>query len=255
MKSAVEVNHLTVCYEKKPALWEASLKIPVGAMTGIVGPNGAGKSTFLKSILGLLPVSAGNAKFFGQSFHKVKHRIAYVPQRGSVDWDYPICARDVVVMGLHRSIGLCRWVTKEHKKKAEQALERVGMLEYADQQIGELSGGQQQRVFLARAIVQNADLLLMDEPFVGIDATTEKVIIEIMRSLKQKGATIACVHHDLPTVSDYFDHLVLLNLQVIAHGEIDTVFTQENLEKCYGGRLDLLSKFTTSLAQLEAEKV
>jgi len=254
MPSALEVDHLTVCYEKKPAVWEVNMSVPEGSMAGIVGPNGAGKSTFLKSLLGLVPKTSGNATFFGSSYQKVKQRVAYVPQRESVDWDYPISAREVVLMGLYKKIGLFRWATKEHRHQAEASLDRVGMLPFADRQIGELSGGQQQRVFLARALVQKADLYMMDEPFAGIDATTEKVILELMQEMKQQGSTILCVHHDLPTVADYFDHLTLLNLKVVANGPIDQVFTRDQLVKCYGGRLELLNKLTDSLAKLETLK-
>ena len=250
--NCLSVNHLTVCYDRKPALWEAQVSIPQGTMTGIVGPNGAGKSTFLKAILDLIPATSGSVKFFGADYRKVRHRIAYVPQRESVDWDYPISAREVVVMGRYRSIGLFRRVSREDRRKADEALDRVGMLDRADSQIGSLSGGQQQRVFLARALVQEADLYLMDEPFAGIDATTERVILELMRDLRESGASLVCVHHDLPTVADYFDHLVLLNLRVVATGAMNDVFTREQLTQCYGGRLELLSKLADSLAKLEA---
>lgn len=251
---ALEVNHLTVCYEKKPAIWEADLVVPSGSMAGIVGPNGAGKSTFLKAVLGIIPPTSGKVSFFGESYKKVKKDVAYVPQRESVDWDYPISAREVVLMGLYKQIGLCRWVGKKHRALANLALDRVGMLAFADRQIGELSGGQQQRVFLARALVQDAKLYVMDEPFAGIDATTEKVILELMKELKQHGATVICVHHDLPTVADYFDHLTLLNLSVVASGATEDVFTKEQLSKCYGGRLELLTKLTDSLTRLESLK-
>lgn len=251
---ALEVSHLTVCYDRKPALWEVDLSIPRGSMAGIVGPNGAGKSTFLKAALGLIPVTSGSVRFFGSEYRDARHRIAYIPQRESVDWGYPINARDVVVMGLYRETGLFRRVGREQKKRADQALDRVGMLEFAGRQIGELSGGQQQRVFLARALVQNADLFLMDEPFAGIDATTEQVILELMKDLRESGATLVCVHHDLPTVADYFDHLVLLNLKVVASGALRQVFNRETLTQCYGGRLELLTKLTESLARLEALK-
>lgn len=251
---ALEASHLTVCYEKKPAIWEANLSIPTGSMAGIVGPNGAGKSTFLKAVLGIIPPTSGNVKFFDLPYKKVKRRVAYVPQRESVDWDYPISAREVVLMGLYKQIGMCRWITKDHRKQADEALERVNMLSLAERQIGELSGGQQQRVFLARALVQKASLYIMDEPFAGIDATTEKVILELMKDLKAKGSTVLCVHHDLPTVADYFDHLTLLNLSVVASGSTETVFTKEELTKCYGGRLDLLTKLTDSLTKLEMLK-
>jgi len=251
---ALSTRHLTVCYEKKPALWEVDLDIPTGTLAGVVGPNGAGKSTFLKAILKLIPSTSGKVEFFGNNYRQSRHRIAYVPQRESIDWDYPINAREVVAMGLYRNIGLGRWVGKKHRVAAEEALDRVGMLDLAQSQIGELSGGQQQRVFLARALIQKADLYLMDEPFAGIDAKTEKIILELMQKLRSDGATILCVHHDLPPVADYFDHLSLLNLRIVASGKIDEVFTEDHLHKCYGGQLSLLTKLTNSLARLESLK-
>ena len=252
--NSLDIAHLTVCYDRKPAVWEADLSIPQGSMTGIVGPNGAGKSTLLKSILGLIPIAAGSVRFFGEDYRKVRHRVAYVPQRGSVDWEYPISAREVVAMGMYRQMGLFRWVGKAQRMAADEALDRVGMLDFADSQIGCLSGGQQQRVFIARALVQQADLYLMDEPFAGIDATTEKVILDLMKELREAGSTLVCVHHDLPTVADYFDHLALLNLRVVAAGKLQEVFTRETLTQCYGGRLELLAKLTDSLAKLEELK-
>lgn len=252
--NSLDIAHLTVCYDRKPAVWEVDLSIPQGSMTGIVGPNGAGKSTLLKSILGLIPTAAGSVRFFGQDYRKVRHRVAYVPQRGSVDWEYPISAREVVAMGMYRQMGLFRWVGKAQRAAADEALERVGMQDFGDSQIGCLSGGQQQRVFIARALVQEADLYLMDEPFAGIDATTEQVILGLMKELRESGSTLVCVHHDLPTVADYFDHLALLNMRVVAAGKLQEVFTRETLTQCYGGRLELLSKLTDSLAKLEELK-
>jgi manganese/zinc/iron transport system ATP- binding protein len=250
----LQVNDLTVAYGRKPVVWEASVEFPSQCLAAIVGPNGAGKSTFLKSVLDLIPRTSGKIRYFGEPYAKVRSRVAYVPQRETVDWDYPISARDVVAMGLYRKIGWCRWVGKSAKAKAMDALARVGMEEFAGRQISELSGGQQQRVFLARALVQDADLYLMDEPFAGVDATTEKAIVEILQELKKSGRTVICVHHDLPTVSDYFDHLLLLNMRVVANGPISEVFTVENLKGTYGGRLSLLSKFTEALAHKDQLK-
>ena len=252
----LSVKDLTVAYGRKPVVWEASVEFPDRCLAAIVGPNGAGKSTFLKSVLDLIPRTSGQVRYFGRPYGKVRSRVAYVPQRETVDWDYPINARDVVAMGLYRKIGWCRWVCKSDKQAAMEALGRVGMEEFAERQISELSGGQQQRVFLARALVQNADLYLMDEPFAGVDATTEKAIVEILQELKKSGRTVICVHHDLPTVADYFDHLMLLNMRVVANGSIADVFNVENLKSTYGGRLSLLSKFTEALAHkddLEAQ--
>ncbi|MGB0581911.1 MAG: metal ABC transporter ATP-binding protein, partial [Limisphaerales bacterium] len=192
--------------------------------------------------------TSGRIRYFGQTYAKSRSRIAYVPQRETVDWDYPINAVDVVTMGLYRRIGWCRWIGKSDHARARDALARVGMEEFANRQISELSGGQQQRVFLARALVQDADLYLMDEPFAGVDATTEKAIVDILQELKNSGRTVICVHHDLPTVADYFDHIMLLNMRVVASGPIDEVFNLDNLKNTYGGRLSLLSKFTDALA-------
>ena len=244
----LKVSDLTVAYGRKPVVWEASVEFPSKSLAAIVGPNGAGKSTFLKAVLDLVPRTSGRIEYFGKSYATARSRVAYVPQRETVDWDYPINARDVVAMGLYRKIGWCRWISRAHKQKSLDALTRVGMEEFAERQISELSGGQQQRVFLARALVPDADLYLMDEPFAGVDATTEKAIVEILQALKRSGKTVVCVHHDLPTVSDYFDHLLLLNMRVVASGPIAEVFNVENLKSTYGGRLSLLSKFTDALA-------
>ena len=243
----LQVRDLTVSYGRKPVVWEAEAGFPRGCLAAIVGPNGAGKSTFLKAVLDLVPRASGRISFFGQTYAKARSRIAYVPQRESVDWDYPVNACDVVAMGLYRRLGWCRWVGRSEKKRAYEALERVGMGEFAERQISELSGGQQQRVFLARALVQDADLYLMDEPFAGVDATTEKAIIDILRGLKSAGRTVVCVHHDLPTVADYFDHLLLLNMRVVACGPMEETLTLGNMKNTYGGRLSLLAKFTDAL--------
>ena len=244
----LDVDDLTVAYGQKPVVWEASVKFPAQCLAAIVGPNGAGKSTFLKAVLELVPRTSGRIRYFGESYARSRSRIAYVPQRETVDWDYPINAVDVVTMGLYRRIGWCRWIGKSDRNRALESLERVGMKEFANRQISELSGGQQQRVFLARALVQEAELYLMDEPFAGVDATTEKAIVEILQELKRNGRTVICVHHDLPTVADYFDHIMLLNMRVVANGPIQEVFNIDNLRSTYGGRLSLLSKFTDALA-------
>jgi len=250
----LSVRNLTVCYDRKPALWEVNLDIPPQSLTGIIGPNGAGKSTFLKSILGLIPKTSGAVKFFDQPYKEVKQRVAYVPQRGSVDWDYPINARDVVTMGLYKSMGLFRWVGKKERTLAEEALDRVGMLPFADSQIGELSGGQQQRIFLARALVQNADLYLLDEPFVGIDATTEKVILRLIQDVQKEGSSVICVHHDLATVAEYFNHVAMLNVQLVANGSMVDTFNEASIKRCYGAQSDLITKLADSFARLEQLK-
>ncbi len=247
----LSVHDLTVAYERKPVVWDVHLDVQPATLTAIVGPNGAGKSTLLKSILGLLPRSSGRVLFFGRELNKVGSKVAYVPQRESVDWDYPVTALDVVVMGLYRKIGWCLPILGSHRKKAMEALEKMDMAHFADRQISELSGGQQQRVFLARALIQEAELYFMDEPFAGIDATTEKAIIHILHELRDKGQTVVCVHHDLTTVMEYFDNVFLLNLRQVAHGPVQEVFHMANLQKTYGGKLTMLDKVAQSLASSE----
>lgn len=238
----LSVYDLTVAYRRKPVIWDVSFDVPEGALVAIVGPNGAGKSTLLKAAMDLIPRASGRVQVFGQSYRQNRHRVGYVPQRESVDWDFPISALDVVTMGLYREIGWFRPVRRAHRQRALEALERVGIAELAGRQINELSGGQQQRTFLARALVQNADLYLMDEPFAAVDAATERAIIQILRNMKSEGKTAVVIHHDLQTVPDYFDHVILLNMRVVAAGSVDEVFTSENLQKTYGGRLTLLEE-------------
>lgn len=231
------VNHLSAAYQKNVVLHDVSFQVKAGTLTGIVGPNGAGKSTLIKTLLELHPKLTGDVSFFGTTYKKAKKRIGYVPQRGSVDWDFPTNALDVVTMGLYGQIGWLRRPTKKHKQLAYEALEKMGMAEYARRQISQLSGGQQQRVFLARALVQNADVYFMDEPLAGVDAQTERAIMKILKELKAKGKTVLVVHHDLQTVEDYFDHVLLLNRTVINYGKTERVFTKENIAKTYGGNI------------------
>lgn len=233
----LSVNHLSAAYKKNVVLHDVSFQIKAGTLTGIVGPNGAGKSTLIKTLLELHPKLTGDVSFFGTSYKKAKKRIGYVPQRGSVDWDFPTNALDVVTMGLYGQIGWLKRPTKKHKQLAYEALEKMGMAEYAHRQISQLSGGQQQRVFLARALVQNADLYFMDEPLAGVDAQTERAIMTILKELKANGKTVLVVHHDLQTVEDYFDHVLLLNRTVINYGKTERVFTKENIVKTYGGNI------------------
>jgi manganese/zinc/iron transport system ATP- binding protein len=235
--SPLAVRGLTVSYGQKPALFSLDATFPAGAMSAIVGPNGAGKSTFLKAALGLIPKVSGDVAVFGRAVDRMRDRIAYVPQRASVDWDFPTTARDVVLMGLYGRVGLWRRITGAHRAQAQACLDRVGMADFADRQIGQLSGGQQQRVFLARALAQEADLFLLDEPFAGVDAATEAAIIGVLKALKAEGRSVIAVHHDLSTVSDYFDHVMLVNLRRIAEGPVATTFTAETLAEAYGGRL------------------
>lgn len=242
------VNDLTVAYHRKPVLWDIELTLPEGRLIAVVGPNGAGKSTFIKSILGLVPRASGAVSIYGQPYEKQRHIVGYVPQRESVDWDFPVNAIDVVAMGLYRKIGWFRPVGRRHRKTAMEALEKVGMANYAGRQISQLSGGQQQRVFLARALAQNAQLYFMDEPFAGVDVATERAIISLLKELKSAGKTCVVVHHDLQTVPTYFDHVVLLNMRLVDAGPVDTVFNEENLKKTYGGRLTLLTQALNEVA-------
>ncbi len=235
--SPLSVRDLTVVYREKPALWDVDLEVPAGQLCAIVGPNGAGKSTLIKAVLGLVPVASGQVRFFGQSLEQARKRIGYVPQRGSVDWDFPTSALDVVMMGLYGRLGWFRRPGRLEREAALRCLEQVSMSEFAERQISQLSGGQQQRVFLARALAQNADLYFMDEPFAGVDAVTEEAILHVLHQLKGQGKTVVVVHHDLQTVRDYFDHLTLLNVQVIASGPMDETFTPENLKRTYGERM------------------
>lgn len=247
----LSVYDLTVAYHRKPVIWDVGFEIPPGKLVGIVGPNGAGKSTLIKAIMGLIPKASGRVQIFGKPYQKNRHRVGYVPQRESVDWDFPVNALDVVTMGLYKEIGWCLPVRKKHRARAMEALERVGIADYAHRQISQLSGGQQQRTFLARALVQNADLYLMDEPFAAVDAATEKAIVQILQDMKQEGKTALVIHHDLQTVPDYFDYVILLNMRVIDHGLTAEVFTPENLQKTYGGRLTLLEEATETMRRRE----
>jgi len=247
--SPLSVHDMTVAYQRKPVLWDVDYDAPSQRLIAIVGPNGAGKSTFIKACLGLVPMASGRVEVFGAPARKRRAIIGYVPQRESVDWDFPVSALDVVSMGRYGKIGWCRPVTKPHKAAAMDALDRVGMLDYAHRQISMLSGGQQQRVFLARALAQDATLYFMDEPFAGVDASTEKAIVEVLRTLKDEGKTVICVHHDIQTVPEYFDEALLLNTRVVAAGPVERVFTQENLQRTYGGRLTLLDEAGEALAR------
>ncbi|MFE6373665.1 manganese ABC transporter ATP-binding protein MntB [Bacillus subtilis] len=236
----VELDNVTVAYHKKPVLQDISLQVPEGKLIGIIGPNGAGKSTLIKTILGLVPRASGDISIYGKDYKDQRTRIGYVPQRGSVDWDFPTSPLDVVLMGRYGRIGLLKRPKKADVEMAKVALAKVGMLDYAKRQISQLSGGQQQRVFLARALCQNADIYFMDEPFAGVDAATERAIMTLLAELKEKGKTVLVVHHDLQTAEDYFDWILLLHLRKIAFGPAENVFTIENLQKTYGGRLTFL---------------
>ena len=236
------IHDMTVAYHRKPVLWDVDYQAPRGKLIAIVGPNGSGKTTLIKAALNLVPMASGRVEMFGQPYRSQRHRVGYVPQRTGVDWDFPVNALHVVAMGLYRKIGWCRPVTRKYRRLALAALDRVGLADFARRQISQLSGGQQQRVFLARALAQDADLYLMDEPFAGVDAATERAILGILQELRNSGKTAVVVHHDLQTVSEYFDHVLLLNMRVVASGPTSEVFTPENLRATYGGKLALLDQ-------------
>ena len=240
--SPLSIHDMTVAYHQRPVLWDIDYDAPPGRLIGVVGPNGAGKSTLLKAALGLIPTVSGAVRMFGQPYTAVRSRVAYIPQRTSVDWDFPVSAEDVVAMGLYRQIGWFRPVTRRWREQARQSLARVELADFAHRQISQLSGGQQQRVFLARALAQDADLYLMDEPFAAVDAPTERTIVNVLRELKSAGKTALVVHHDLQTVADYFDEVVLLNTRLIAAGPTKEIFTEANLRRTYGGKLVLLEQ-------------
>ena len=239
---AIEVNDLTVAYREKPVLWDVDLVVPAGVLMAIVGPNGAGKSTLIKAILDLVPAAAGQSLIFGRPYREQRKLVGYVPQRGSVDWDFPTSVLDVVMMGCYGSLGWLRRPGRKEREAAMAALAQVGMEDFAERQISQLSGGQQQRVFLARALVQNAGLYLMDEPFQGVDAKTERAIVTVLQQLREAGKTVVVVHHDLETVPEYFDQVLLLNVRRIASGPVEEVFTEENLRITYGGRVPFLQR-------------
>lgn len=236
LTSAIAVHNLSVSYRSVAALQSISVDIPSGILLAIAGPNGGGKTTFIKALLGLVAPDSGTTSLFNSTLEKERSRIAYIPQRLSVDWDFPATVFDVVLMGRYASIGWLRWPSADDKAMAYEALAQVGLAAYSDRHISELSGGQQQRVFVARALVQQADLLLLDEPFVGVDIKTEQVIIGILRALQQQGKTIVVVHHDLQTLSDYFDWVLLLNVKKIALGPIDSVCVPEYMCAAYDDR-------------------
>lgn len=240
-ESAISIRDLTVAYHRRPVLWDIQCNFPVGHLIGVIGPNGAGKSTLIKAIMGLVPISSGDIRILGDSLGRQRHLVGYVPQRSSVDWDFPTNVRDVVLMGRYGKLPLFRRPGRKDQAVAIECLEKLGMGAYADRQISQLSGGQQQRVFLARALAQDAEIYLMDEPFAGVDAATEQAIILLLRELRSKGKTVIVVHHDLQTVPDYFDWVAMLNLRLVTAGDVAKTFTADNLRATYGGRLNLLT--------------
>lgn len=248
-KQSVEVHDLTVVYDQKPALWDIDFQLPKGKLIGIIGPNGSGKSTLIKSIMEIIDKSSGWVKIFGKDIDKVRHKVSYVPQRESVDWDFPTNVMDVVLMGRYGRKSLFRRTNKEDRKIAINALEKVGMLPFAKRQIAQLSGGQQQRVFMARALAEQAELYLMDEPFAGVDAATENSIFQVFQEIRDSGKTMMVVHHDLQSAAKYFDWIVLMNTRLVAVGSIEEVFTKENMEEAYGGQLSVLNQVHEILRQ------
>lgn len=238
--AALHVEDLTVSYQQKPVLWDIDLTLPRGVLGAVVGPNGAGKSTLLKTVLGIVRADAGSVRVLGHSYRAVRKRVGYVPQRSSIDWDFPTTALEVATMGLYGELGWIRRPGRQARRRALEALELVGMADYGDRPLGRLSGGQQQRVFLARALVQDADLYLLDEPLVGVDATTEAVVIDLLRGLRDRGKTVLVVHHDLESVAATFDWVAVLNVRLVAAGPVAEVFRTERLQEAYGGSVALL---------------
>ena len=246
---AIEITDLTVAYQEKPVLWDVDLEVPPGVLLAIVGPNGAGKTTLIKAVLGLIKPVAGQTLIYGAPYAEQRRLVGYVPQRGSVDWDFPTSVLDVVMMGRYGRLGWLRRPGRAEREHALEALEKVGMARFADRQISQLSGGQQQRTFLARALVQDAQVYFMDEPFQGVDATTERAIVGLLKELRAAGKSVVVVHHDLQTVAEYFDWVMLLNVRRIAAGPVGVVFTDENLRRAYGGPDSFLGGGPTHTSQ------
>ncbi len=239
---AIEVEDLTVAYSAEPVLWDVDVSIPAGVKMAVVGPNGAGKSTLVKAIMGLIQPVAGEVRLFGRTVDRARGRIAYVPQRSTLQWDFPTDVLDTVTMGTYGGLGWFRRVGERERAAAVAAIEKVGMAEYIHRPIAQLSGGQQQRVLLARALVQQAEVYLLDEPYQGVDAPTEQAIVRVLDDLAEEGCTVVVVHHDLQTVPEYFDWVLLLNVRAIASGPVADVFTDENLRMTFGGRVGVLAR-------------
>jgi len=245
----LDVHDVTVAYHRKPVLWNVDLTIHEPALIGIIGPNGAGKSTLLKAILGLVPLAGGQVQVLGKRVSQQRKMIGYVPQRESVDWDFPVNVLDIVLMGTYRKLGWFRRPGRSERAWAMECLAKVGMSDLAQRQIGQLSGGQQQRAFLARALAQDADIYFMDEPMAGVDAATEQAVFTLLRQLRSAGKTVLVIHHDLRTVSQYFEQVALLNMRLVAHGPTQDVYTAENIRKTYGGRLSILDTAAEAVQQ------
>ena len=245
----LEIHDLTVSYDQNPVLWNVDLSLPAGNLIGILGPNGAGKSMLIKAIMGLITPTSGYVKVFDKPLNDVRARISYVPQRESVDWNFPASVLDVVMMGTYGKLGLFRRPGKKEKDLALKSLEQVGMNGFVNRQISELSGGQQQRVFIARALAQEADLYLMDEPFAGVDLSTETAIFQLLQEMTAAGKTVIVVHHDIHSAMTFFDWMIMLNLHLVASGPKELVMNEEMLRKTYGGKLNLLTRVTDMIRQ------
>lgn len=240
MRSAISVKGLSVSYDRKRVLTNIHLEVAYGNVYGVIGPNGAGKSTLFKSILSMVDINTGYIEVLGKDISDVRKKIAYVPQRDEVDWDFPATVEDIVLMGRYPHKKIFQRINAQDRKMAKEALADLGIEDLYNRQIGQLSGGQQQRVFIARALCQDAEVFFLDEPFVGVDMLTEEKIITILHKLADQGKTLLVVHHDLSSVEQYFDKVILLNQRLIAAGDTDTTFTQENISKAYGGQLTIL---------------
>jgi len=248
-KPVLEIHDLTVSYGKNPILWNVDFTLPQGVLAGIIGPNGAGKSSLIKAIMGLLEVNSGYIRVFDREMDSVRKKISYVPQRESVDWDFPASALDIVMMGTYHKLGLFTRPGKKEKALAMSCLEKVNMANFHDRQISELSGGQQQRVFIARALAQEAEIYFMDEPFAGVDISTENTIVELLKQMTKEGKTVIVVHHDIHSASRYFDWIIMLNMHLIASGPTEEVLTEQLLQKTFGGKLALLSDVSDLIKQ------
>lgn len=251
--TALEIHDMTVAYRRKPVLWDIDLEVPERNLVGIVGPNGAGKSTLIKAILGLVPLASGKVEIYGKPYELQRRVVGYVPQRETVDWDFPVTALDVVLMGTFGKLGWFRRPGRREREFARECLAQVELADYANRQIRQLSGGQQQRVFLARALAQDASVYFMDEPFAGVDAATEAAILRLLQNLRSAGKTVFVVHHDLQTTEEYFDWVILLNMRLLACGPIESTFTPENLQKTYGGRLTILDQAAEAVRRRQPE--
>lgn len=245
----VEFHDVTVAYGRRPVVWHVDLAVETPCLFGIIGPNGAGKSTLLKAALGLVPVVGGDVRFFGRPLRDVRTRVGYVPQRETVDWDFPVSAMDVVLMGTYGTLGWFRRPGPRERRLAAESLDRVGLADMAGRQIGRLSGGQQQRVFLARALAQQADVYLLDEPMAGVDVRSQEQIFGVLAGLRSEGRLVIVVHHDLRTAAEWFDRVALVDMRLVAAGPTADVLTAENLRRTYAGQLEILDEVGRAVAE------